>query len=175
MAKYSKKIVKQITDLIETDSYTIAEICRIVGINKDTFYDWLKKKSDFSDQIDKAKGEYDDFIVVEAKRSLVKKIQGYSVEEKKTVTVDTGKKDPDTEKPIVKVKEHSVTVKHIQPDTKAIIFTLTNKDPDNWKNRVDNSVSADITLKSELEKLSDKELKNIIKNGDAKASSDEET
>ena len=61
-------------------------------------------------------------------------IQGYTVQEKKTVTVGTGKKGEDG-KQIVKIKEHTVTDKHYQPNPTAIIFTLTNKDPENWKNR----------------------------------------
>ena len=65
----------------------------------------------------------------------------------------------------MKVKEHTVTDKHYQPNPTTIIFTLTNRDPDNWKNRQDTNVSADITLKSELEKLSDEELETIIHNG----------
>lgn len=166
MAKYSKKIVEQICSLIATDSYTVAEICEIVGINKDTYYEWIKNKSDFSDTIKKAENDFNELIVAEAKKSLMKMIRGYTVQEKKTVTADTGKKD-DEGKPIVRVKEHSVTDKHYQPVTAAVIFALTNRDPDNWKNRMDSNVSAGITLKSELEKLSDEELENIIQNGGA--------
>ena len=70
-------------------------------------------------------------------------MQGYTIQEKRTVTSDTGKKD-DNGKAIVKVKEHIVIEKYIQPDTAAIIFTLTNGDPDNWKNRQDTKVEAEI-------------------------------
>jgi hypothetical protein len=135
MAKYNKQIVKKITDLIKADSYTIAEICSLSGINKDTYYTWLDEKPDFSDTIKKAKAEFDEYIVAEAKKSLVKMINGYTVQEKKTVTCDSGKKDETTGKPIVKIKEHSVTEKHIQPNVAATIFALVNRDPDNWKNR----------------------------------------
>lgn len=163
--KYNKEIVEKICLLIKTDSYTVAEICEQVSINQDTYYDWLKKKPEFSDSIKKAKGEFDDFLLAECKKSLVKKIRGYTVQEKKTVTADTGKRD-ENDKPIVRVKEHSVTDKHYQPDTAAIIFTLCNRDPDNWKNRQESNITGDMTLKSELEKRSDEELENIIKNGE---------
>jgi hypothetical protein len=86
------------------------------------------------------------------------------VQEKKTITVDTGKFDEDG-KPIVKVKEHSITTKHIQPDTAAIIFTLCNRDPDNWKNRQDTNVTGEMTLTSQLDRLTDAELENIVSNG----------
>jgi len=88
-------------------------------------------------------------------------IQGYTVQEKRTVTADTGKKD-DEGKAIVKVKEHTVIDKHYQPVPSAIYFTLTNRDPDNWKHRQENSISGEIGIKSALENLSDDELRKII-------------
>lgn len=133
MAKYNKKIVENICELIRADSYTIAEICRTVGIAKDTYYNWLKTKSDFSDAIKKAENEFNELIITEAKKSLVKMIRGYTVQEKRTVTADTGKRD-ENDKPIVKVKEHSVTDKHYQPVPAAVFFALSNRDPKNWQN-----------------------------------------
>jgi hypothetical protein len=142
MAKYDKKTVKRICDLIAKDSYTIREICTQAGISVDTFYEWQKTKSEFSESIKKAKCEFDDFIVSEAKKSLVKLIQGYTIQEKKTVAVDTDKKDDDGN-PVMKVKEHSVTDKHYQPVTAAVIFALTNRDSENWKNRQNTDVTSD--------------------------------
>lgn len=159
--KYSKDIVNKICSLIREDSYTIAEICSIVGINKDTFYKWKETKSDFSDSIKKAQNDFDEMLVAEAKKSLVKMIKGYTEQEKKTVTVDTGKRD-DNNKPIIRVKEHSVIDKHYQPNPTLIIFTLTNRDSDNWKNKQDNNISGDVTLKSNLEHMSDEQLQNIV-------------
>ncbi|MEA5080026.1 MAG: hypothetical protein VB024_00195 [Dysgonamonadaceae bacterium] len=72
-----------------------------------------------------------------------------TVQEKKTVTADIGKKDDDGE-PILRVKENAIIDKHYQPNTTAVIFALTNRDPDNWKNKMNNEMS----LKSDLEKLS---------------------
>ncbi len=159
--KYSKDIVNKICSLIREDSYTIAEICSIVGINKDTFYKWKETKSDFSDSIKKAQNDFDEMLVAEAKKSLIKMIKGYTEQEKKTVTVDTGKRD-DNNKPIIRVKEHSVIDKHYQPNPTLIIFTLTNRDSDNWKNKQDNNISGDVTLKSDLEHMSDEQLQNIV-------------
>lgn len=88
-------------------------------------------------------------------------IKGYTVQEKRTVTADTGKKD-DNGKPIVKVKEHVVTDKHYQPNPTLVIFALTNRDPDNWKNRQENKLSGEVGIKSSLESLSDEELKKIV-------------
>lgn len=137
MAKYSKKIVSNICSLIKKDSYTIAEICSLVGISEETYHCWKREKPEFSEAIKKASDQFNEMIVAEAKKSLVKMIRGYTVQEKKTVTCDSGRKDEDTGKPIVKVKEHSVIDKHVQPNVAATIFALVNRDPDNWKNKQD--------------------------------------
>ncbi|MDV3603818.1 hypothetical protein CMU86_11685 [Elizabethkingia anophelis] len=146
MAKYSKKIVSEICDLIKADSYTIVEICQMVKISEDTYYTWKKQKPEFSESIKKAEEERRNFFIIEARKSLLKKIQGYTVDEKKTVYVDSGKVvskkgSEDESKQTPKIKEQTVIKKHIQPDTVAIIFTLTNCDPDNWKNKQSNEIT----------------------------------
>lgn len=165
MAKYRKELINRICSLIKEDSYTIAEICLKVGISERSYYEWQSKYAEFADAIKKAGDDFNSLLIVEAKKSLMKKVRGYTVQEKRTVTADSGKKNEEG-KAIVRVKEHTVIDKHIQPDTAAIIFTLVNRDPDNWKNKMDNNITGDITLKSELDKLSDEELERIIKNGD---------
>lgn len=128
MAKYSKKKVKLICDLIIKDTFTIAEICANAGISERCFYDWQANNAEFAEIITHARDNAKSIRVREAKKSLMKKIQGYDVDENKTVYVN------DTEgKP--KIKERTTIKKHIQPDTNAIIFVLTNDDPENFKNR----------------------------------------
>lgn len=141
--KYNKKIVERICELMSVDSYTVAEICEMVGISERAYYEWQSKYADFADAIKKAQDKFDELMISEAKKSLVKMVQGYAVDETRTVTADTGKKD-DNGKPIVRVKEHIVTKKHYQPNPTLIIFTLVNRDPDNWKNRQDTKVEAEI-------------------------------
>lgn len=134
MAKFSKKTVERIVGLIKSDTYTIAEICRQVGITPKTYHQWVNDYPDFADAIEQAKDERIQAMVIEAKKSLMKKIQGYDVTETKVVTVpDTKKDEKGNPKPII--KEQTTTKKHIQADTAAIIFTLTNGDPEHWRNR----------------------------------------
>jgi hypothetical protein len=120
--------------MIKSDSYTIAEICNTVGIHVDTYYDWYNNKTEFSENIKKAKGEFDDYIANEARKSLVKLIKGYDIDETKTVYVNdiTGKP---------KIKEKTTVKKHFQPNTGAVIFALTNRDSENWKNRQNTEVT----------------------------------
>ncbi len=159
--RYSKKIREEICSLIATDSYTVTEICKNIGISRNTYYNWLQKYPEFEEAVSQAEEDFKELIKVEAKKSLVKLIKGYTVQEEKTVTVDTGKKDEDGQ-PIVRVKEKTVTDKHYQPNVTAVITALTNLDPWNWKNRHSQEVTGFISVKSELEGLSDEELQQII-------------
>lgn len=140
MAKFSKKTVDMIVGLVKSDTYTIAEICRQVGITPKTYHQWVNDYPDFADAIEQAKVERMQAMVIEAKKSLMKKIQGYDVTETKVVTIPGKQKDEKgNPKPII--KEQTTTKKYIQPDTAAIIFTLTNGDPEHWRNRQSTEVT----------------------------------
>lgn len=128
MAKYSKKMVDNICYLLKSDSYTIAEVCRLVGIAERTFYEWQSKNAEFADAIKTAKDDFSKTILCECEKSLIKLIKGYDYEERKTVMVDDNKGKP-------KIKEQTVTKKHIAPSLGAIIHYQTNKDPGTWKNK----------------------------------------
>ena len=134
MAAYSKKMVSKIAGLVKSDTYTIAEICGIVGISLRTYFRWMQEHPEFADAVERAKDERMQKLVVEARKSLLRKITGYDVEETHTVVIPNGEKGPDG-KPKGKVKEKKTGIKHIQPDTMAIIFTLTNGDSENFKNK----------------------------------------
>ena len=118
----------------EGDSNILA--CKKVGISKSTFYEWLESYPDFSDSLKMARKEFRETIVQTLEQSLWKRAAGYEVEEVKNEyrTLKDGGK--------VLVKS-SKTTKHFPPDTGALIFALTNLDPENWKNRQDNRLSVD--------------------------------
>jgi hypothetical protein len=118
----------------EGDSNILA--CKKVGISKETFYTWINDKPDFSDSLKKARKEFRETIVQTLEQSLWKRAAGYEIEESKNEyrTLKDGSK--------VLVKSSKIT-KHFPPDTGALIFALTNLDPENWKNREDNRLSVD--------------------------------
>lgn len=126
--KYSKKRVKHICELIGKDTYTVVEICSLSGISVDTYYEWLKNKPEFSDAVAQARAQFDEMLVKEAKESLRKLVNGYEVEEKTTV-FQNGKDG----KPVI--KEQKVVKKAVQPNPNSVEFVLTNKKPDEYKNR----------------------------------------
>lgn len=111
----------------------------------DRLFGWKKTKLDFLDLIKKADEERNEIILMEAKRSLLKRIRGYDVLETK-ITYD--KKLNEKGEPVV--KERVETKKHVPGDTTAIIFALTNRDPENWKRNV-NSEGEEIEDMQKLE------------------------
>lgn len=156
MAKYSKKIVDRICKLISSDSYTIAEICKQVGINQDTYFTWKKEKPEFSEAVEKAKDSFNADTLVECEKSLSKLIKGYDYEEKKVIYIENKEGKP-------KIKEQTIIKKHVAPSLGAIIHFQTNKDPENWKNRQTSELTGkggkDLIPAMDLSKLNDEELK----------------
>lgn len=134
MAKYNKKTIEQIAQLIRSDTYTIAEVCRQVGITQKTYHQWIAEHPDFAQAVEEARAERMQFFVQEAKKSLLKKIRGYEATETAVTTIPDKDGNP-------KIKEQKTYKKHIQPDTAAIIFTLTNGDPEHWKNKQSTEVT----------------------------------
>jgi len=172
MTKYNKTIVNKICSLIKKDSYTIAEICSLVGISESTYHGWKDSNMEFLESIKKAREEFSGLMVVEAHKSLLKLIRGYSENEEKTVTIHRGKKSDEGD-PVGVLKEHTVTTKHFQPNPTAIIFTLVNRDPENWKNRQNTEITgkdgkdliSDHVLTPEKRKLRIEVLKAKLNDG----------
>lgn len=88
------------------------------GVNRDTFYNWLKDYPDFSDAIKKGKEIADAKVV----KSLYERALGYEHPEDK-IFLDNGT-------PII-----VPTTKHYPPDPTAAIFWLKNRQPANWRDK----------------------------------------
>ena len=120
MAKFSKKTTEKIVELVKSDTYTIAEMCRQVGISQRTYHLWIEEHPDFAEAIEQAKDERMQFFVIEAKKSLLKKIKGYDVVETHVTTVPDKNGNP-------VIKEQKNVKKHIQPDTAAVISAMARQ------------------------------------------------
>src|SRR5574344_85231 len=127
-SKYNSKMKSRIVELIKRDSFTVAEICRQLKIDQTTYNAWLKEFPDLAEAVSNAKEELMQSLAIEAKNSLRKKIQGYTFDETQMTTVPGADGRPS-------IKEQKVKHIYFQPDTAAIIFALTNADPEHWKNR----------------------------------------
>lgn len=136
-----------------SEGKTDIDCCKMAGIHVSQFHRWFNEKSEFRESVKRAKAQFEQWhnekMVEDAKSSLVELICGFVQKTKKTRSfVDkTGKT----------VTEETVEEKQLPPNATAIIFALTNRDPDNWKNRL----SQDVNGKIQTEQKSDVSLANV--------------
>lgn len=142
MAKYCKEIVEEICGYLR-DGDTQEAAYEKAGIGKETFYGWMREKTDFSDAIKAAKKEFLRNQYKDAVQSLYKRATGYDVEEPE---ITYGDKDG---KPYIKQKK--VRTKHIPADPQALKFLLTNLYPDEWQDRQKNELTGSLSNKVTIE------------------------
>ena len=159
--KYNQDIVDIICSMIRENSYTINEICQHVGISERTYHKWKSKKPEFLYAIKEAENELLTMIASEAKRSLVKKIKGYDIKETKTTLIDTGDIDENGER-VYRVKDKVVSVKHVPPSDAIVIFTLSSRDSENWKNKQYAESTGEVKKSSQFENMTDEQLEEFI-------------
>lgn len=156
--RYTAEIKKEIFECLRT-GMTDKQTCAKVHINPDTFYTWLAKKNDFSELVKTAKEDFRSGMVKKLEDSLYRKAIGYDAEE--TETEYTFTKDGN---PVAKKKTRKN--KHIQPDTGAIIFALTNLAPEEWKNKqfqqIDGNVKTESDTQVSLANVPDELLAEVI-------------
>jgi len=85
MAKYTEELVEEIVSLIESDMYTVKEICMVARISRQTFYEWMDTKPDFKKVVNEAMRQRDEMLVSIARSSLRKKLEGYTLTEERVV------------------------------------------------------------------------------------------
>jgi AcrR family transcriptional regulator len=120
MAKFTKELQKKIVSLVESDTYSISEICDQLRISRRSFYLWKDKKAGFSEAISRAEMLRDDKMRLLARRSLRKKLEGYTLTDIRDVYV------PDEYDPERRLTLQSRVVRKRQyaPDTQAIKMVL---------------------------------------------------
>jgi hypothetical protein len=126
-SKYRTHVEPYLKDIEKWISKGIPD-CTIrqkLGISKDAWLDYKKVHSGLSELYDVKK----ELLVIGLENSLYKKAHGYNVTEITKEPV----KDPKTGKCSLEVTKE--VAKHVPPDSTALIFSLSNLDPDNWKQR----------------------------------------
>ena len=117
---------------------TDAEMAKEMHISPSTFYEWLKKHPEMSEAVTRARTGADARAVNESvERSLLETaLGGVRVLKKpmklKSTSFDARGRRVEKEK-IVYADEEV----YIQPNVKAQIFWLTNREPERWRNRVE--------------------------------------
>lgn len=140
--KYNKTKIQEcaawvrIHGLMEHGGATLKDFCKAMDISQELYYQWMEKV-EFLEAIQKAK---EDFKATQEERlveSLMNSALGYEAEEKKTeyVSDENGNRRP---------KKQTVTKKHVQPNTGAAIFLLTNIAPERWKNKLNTEHSGEV-------------------------------
>lgn len=122
--------------LQEYGGAVLLQYCTYMGISDQTHYNWLKEHLEYLEAIKEGRRAYKDSIKTEAIEGLRELITGYSVEEKTTEYVEGEDGKPT-------IKHQVIKQRHIPRNTGAIIFALTNLDPDHWKNRQDTNTKLD--------------------------------
>lgn len=122
MARYNEKLAERITTLVEEDAYTVAAICRIVGIGRKTFYKWRQEKPAFAEALHEAECRRMDDLRQAARTALRRKLEGQTQTVYRTVYVPS-KEDPSQ----LEIKQYVVTEKHCEADTSTILNVLGDK------------------------------------------------
>lgn len=105
------------------------------GINEATFYEWLNTKAEFSELVKDAQRQGDKVRINSVEAALYDAAKGFEYEEVKTeyesrLNQVTGEYEPS-------IKKQVRTKKRVVPSTEAIKFYLSNKAPEDWKNRIE--------------------------------------
>ena len=123
-------------------------ICRRVGVSDETLRRWKRDNVAFMARYKEAQKKYEEWfnrdLVTSCKRSLKSLILGVEYEETKT-EYEQNPENPDEPR----IKRQTVTTKRVLPNVTAIIFALTNRDPENWKNRQTNEITGNLKTESE--------------------------
>lgn len=153
-SKYTPETINKIYEALRSGC-TDLDAAHAVGISKDTFYEWIKTKTDFADIVKNAKKEFQDWeyngILSDAKKSLRTLICGMEYEETK---IELGRGHTGGE---LKIVRKTTTTKKVLPNATAVIFALCNRDPEHWQNRV----ASDVNAKIDAENKSDVSLVNV--------------
>lgn len=138
MAKYAEAAPIILRALEDGDTQKAA--AEKAGVHIDTFHDWINNKPEFSEAVKRAKRNALANSVAKVERSLLDRALGFEYEEVRSEY--ESKPDPnDPNKYIPTIKRQIRTKKHIVQDVEAIKFFLTNRAPDEWKNRQEHEIT----------------------------------
>ena len=118
--------------------WTNDKIREEIGISESTYYEWTKKHPEFSEVIQESR----EYCIAEVEDALFRKAKGI-----KEMVSETLKEERD-DGYIEKTKRKEI---YIPPDTKAAIFYLTNRDPENWKQKQMTELSGNISIDGSLD------------------------
>lgn len=147
-AKYNKKMARKIY-MLATIGLTQPQMAVQLDMSVNTLSNWLHKRPECKEAYQKGKLIHDTSV----QETLLKRALGYSYEE---VSIHEGVDS--IGRPYSRT---SKVIKHVQPDTTAMIFWLKNRHRDQWndvqQHQIQSKVDVNITNALNLDKLSDTE------------------
>lgn len=125
------------------------DACQKVGISETLFYDWLNTKLEFLESFKEAKRQGDLVRINSVEAALLDVARGFEYEEVRTeyesqLNQQTGKYEPT-------IKKQVRTKKRVVPQTEAIKFYLSNKAPEEWKNRIEQNNTGSLVTDLKIE------------------------
>lgn len=120
MGKYNQARVKRIIAMIEEDTFTIVDICRLEGISRKVFYEWKSTKPEFSEAVEDALEYREEKLRQTARKAMMQKLEGYKQVETRT-TYLCSEDDSD-----MQVKKCVVRERFCVPETSAITYSLSS-------------------------------------------------
>ncbi|MDR1502549.1 MAG: helix-turn-helix domain-containing protein, partial [Prevotella sp.] len=123
MAKYNEESVEKIVSLIEDDFCSVAEICRVMGISRKTFYTWKDTKPELAREITNAENRREERTRQMLYSSLKKRLDGYILVEEKEIYM------PDANNPEgISLQSKTIKRKNCLPDLRTIKLLLDRQD-----------------------------------------------
>lgn len=126
------------------------------GLSETQFYEWLATKAEFAESVKEAQKLGDKVRINSVESALFDMAKGIEYEDVRTeyeskLNEKTGKYEP-------VIKKQTRTKKRIAPSTEAIKFYLSNKAPEQWKNRIEQNNTGDL--------VTDLRIQHVSKNPD---------
>lgn len=108
-----------------SEGYSRVAACKVVGIDRETFYLWEKKYPDFLDNVKRAELDFKQSLVTDLKLSLWQRAKGIEWEE---VRQEMKADKYGSPKPMKQIR----TKRYTPPDSTALIFALKKLCPDEF-------------------------------------------
>ena len=117
------------------DGITDEELARTMHISASTLYEWLKRFPEISEAVTRGRGG----ALVQIKNALFERAKGGTHAEIKAVKLRRREFDAKTGRCVAEEEyiDYAREEKYFPPDTNAIKFWLTNRDPEHWSNKVE--------------------------------------
>ena len=150
MAKYQEAAPKILAALEQ--GLSNKDAATAAGVNEDTFYTWMKEKNEFPELVQRAKEAGRQNAVRDVEAALLNLAKGCEWEDVRTEY--ESKLNPQTGKYEPVIKKQVRSKRRIAPSTEAIKFYLSNKAPEQWKNRIEQNNTGNLVTDLNIKHVS---------------------